>query len=108
MCPRPQGTASEGLANPGEELYDIVRYFGERKKIFNIHFRNILGGLHDFQEVRHPQSPHAGVAQPARKPPHVRWFRIAIEVQVTEHMQSSDAIAYRADLGYSVPAGMAR
>ena len=45
------GTASEGLENPGEELYDIVRYFGERKKIFNIHFRNIRGGLHNFQEV---------------------------------------------------------
>ena len=30
---------------------DIVRYFAERKKIFNIHFRNIVGGLHDFAEV---------------------------------------------------------
>ena len=45
------GTASEGLDDPGTELYDIVRYFGERKKIFNIHFRNIRGGLHNFQEV---------------------------------------------------------
>lgn len=45
------GTASEGLEDPGSELYDIVRYFGERKKIFNIHFRNIRGGLHNFQEV---------------------------------------------------------
>ena len=45
------GVASEGLENPGEELYDIVRYFGERKKLFNIHFRNIKGGLHNFQEV---------------------------------------------------------
>jgi len=45
------GTASEGLEDPGKELYDIVRYFGERKKIFNIHFRNIRGGLHQFQEV---------------------------------------------------------
>ena len=45
------GTASEGLENPGEELYEIVRYFGERGKLFNIHFRNIRGGLHNFQEV---------------------------------------------------------
>ncbi len=30
------GTASEGLENPGVELYPIVAYFGERKKIFNI------------------------------------------------------------------------
>ncbi len=45
------GVASEGLENPGEELYDIVRYFSARKKIFNIHYRNIRGGLHHFQEV---------------------------------------------------------
>jgi len=45
------GTAAEGLEDPGKELYDIVRHLGERKKIFNIHFRNIRGGLHNFQEV---------------------------------------------------------
>jgi len=45
------GVASEGLENPAEELCDIVRYFGERKKIFNVHFRNIRGGLHNFQET---------------------------------------------------------
>lgn len=45
------GVASEGLDNPGEELYEIVRYFAERRKIFNVHFRNIKGGLHNFQEV---------------------------------------------------------
>ena len=45
------GVASEGLENPGEELYEIVGYFAERKRIFNIHFRNIRGGLHSFQEV---------------------------------------------------------
>ena len=45
------GVASEGLEDPGTELYEIVRYFGERKKIFNVHFRNIRGGLHHFQEV---------------------------------------------------------
>ena len=45
------GVASEGLEDPGTELYEIVRYFAERKRIFNIHFRNIKGGLHNFQEV---------------------------------------------------------
>ena len=28
-----------------------VRWLGERKRIFNIHFRNISGGLHNFTEV---------------------------------------------------------
>ena len=46
-----QGTVSEMLEKPGEEIYDVIRYFGERKKIFNVHFRNIKGGLMDFVEV---------------------------------------------------------
>ena len=29
----------------------MIRYFGERKKIFNVHFRNIKGGLRNFVEV---------------------------------------------------------
>ena len=45
------GVASEGLEDPANELCEIVRYFAERKRIFNIHFRNIKGGLHNFQEV---------------------------------------------------------
>ena len=45
------GVASEGLENPADELCDIIRYFGERKKLFNIHYRNIVGGLYKFQEV---------------------------------------------------------
>lgn len=46
-----QGTISEMLENPGEEIFDIIRYFGSRKKIFNVHFRNIKGGFLDFVEV---------------------------------------------------------
>jgi mannonate dehydratase len=42
---------SECLENPAEEVYDVIRYFGERKKIFNIHYRNIKGGLRKFVEV---------------------------------------------------------
>ena len=40
-----QGTVSEMLQNPGEEIFDVIRYFGRRKKIFNVHFRNIRGGF---------------------------------------------------------------
>jgi len=46
-----QGTVSEGLENPGKEIYDVIRYFGSRKKIFNVHFRNIKGKFLDFQET---------------------------------------------------------
>ena len=46
-----QGTVSEMLRDPGSEIYDVIRYFGSRKKIFNVHYRNIRGGLLDFVEV---------------------------------------------------------
>jgi mannonate dehydratase len=46
-----QGTVSEMLRDPGKEIYDVIRYFGSRKKIFNVHFRNIRGKRDDFQEV---------------------------------------------------------
>jgi mannonate dehydratase len=45
-----QGTVAEQLENPGEEIFDVIRYFGTRKKIFNVHFRNIEGRFLDFRE----------------------------------------------------------
>ena len=46
-----QGCMSEALENPSEDIFDVIRYFGKRKKIFNVHFRNIKGGLNSFVEV---------------------------------------------------------
>ena len=46
-----QGTVSEMLTKPGEEIYDVIRYFGSRGRIFNVHFRNIKGGFLNFQET---------------------------------------------------------
>ena len=46
-----QGTVSEMLADPGKEIFDVIRYFGTRQKIFNVHFRNIRGHRNDFVEV---------------------------------------------------------
>tara|TARA_B100001123_G_C15128099_1_gene954131 strand:+ start:103 stop:1110 length:1008 start_codon:yes stop_codon:yes gene_type:complete len=45
------GCMSESLENPAQDVFDVIRYFGERKKIFNIHFRNIKGGFRKFVEV---------------------------------------------------------
>jgi mannonate dehydratase len=45
-----QGTISEDLANPGKEIFDVIRYFGRRGKIFNVHFRNIRGHRDSFVE----------------------------------------------------------
>lgn len=46
-----QGTVSEMLQDPGRQIYDVIRYFGYRGKIFNVHFRNIRGRRDDFIEV---------------------------------------------------------
>jgi mannonate dehydratase len=45
------GTTAEMLQDPKREVHDVIRYFGTRKKIFNIHFRNIRGKRDDFCEV---------------------------------------------------------
>ena len=46
-----QGTVSEMLQAPGREIFDVIRYFGTRRKIFNVHFRNIRGRFLNFQET---------------------------------------------------------
>jgi mannonate dehydratase len=46
-----QGTVSEMLHAPGDEIFDVIRYFGSRNKIFNVHFRNIRGRRDDFVET---------------------------------------------------------
>ena len=58
ICPSPYhglnlclGCMAESVIDPNGEVPDIIRYFGERKKIHLIHFRNIIGGRNKFQEV---------------------------------------------------------
>jgi mannonate dehydratase len=46
-----QGTVSEMLQNPTGEIAGVIRHFGGRKKIFNVHFRNIRGRRDSFQET---------------------------------------------------------
>ncbi|HIG15869.1 MAG TPA: D-mannonate dehydratase [Candidatus Handelsmanbacteria bacterium] len=58
ICPSPYhglnlclGCMAESVEDPVQEVPKILRYFGERKKIHLIHFRNIFGGRCKFQEV---------------------------------------------------------
>ena len=46
-----QGTVGEMLDDPGKEIFDVIRWFGERGKLFNVHFRNIRGGKLSFMET---------------------------------------------------------
>ena len=46
-----QGTIGESLVNPKEEIADVIRWFGTRGKIFNVHYRNIKGSRLSFMET---------------------------------------------------------
>src|SRR6202007_1284218 len=46
-----QGTVAEMVESPGKEIYVVIRDFGSRGKIFNVHFRNVRGGFLNFQET---------------------------------------------------------
>ncbi|WP_376098775.1 mannonate dehydratase [Roseomonas sp. CCTCC AB2023176] len=45
------GTVGEMLDDPAREVGDVIRWFGERGKLFNIHFRNIRGRKLSFMET---------------------------------------------------------
>lgn len=45
------GTVAEGLKNPAQDVLPVVRHLAQRGKIYQVHMRNIRGGLHDFAEV---------------------------------------------------------
>ena len=46
-----QGTVCEMLDDPANEIFDVIRWFGARGKLFNVHFRNIKGRRLDFMEA---------------------------------------------------------
>jgi mannonate dehydratase len=60
-----QGTVSEMLDSPGEEIFDVIRWFGQRDKIFNVHFRNIKGRRLAFEET-FPDEGDVDMLQAAR------------------------------------------
>jgi mannonate dehydratase len=39
------------MQEAGEVVPDVIRYFGERKKIFYVHFRNVIGTVPKYTEV---------------------------------------------------------
>jgi mannonate dehydratase len=45
-----QGTIAESLEDPKREIGEVIRWFGSRGKLMNVHFRNISGGRYSFRE----------------------------------------------------------
>jgi mannonate dehydratase len=81
-----QGTVSEMLADPRKEIFDVIRYFGTRNKIFNVHFRNIRGHRDAFQETY----PDEGDVD------FVKAMRVYREVGYS-YMMMPDHVPYHAD-----------
>ena len=46
-----QGSVAEMLDKPGDQIYDVITHFAKQGKVFNVHFRNIVGGLGNFHEA---------------------------------------------------------
>ncbi len=46
-----QGTICSQLENPARDIFEVIRRFGTRGKIFNVHIRNIRGHRGEFVET---------------------------------------------------------
>ena len=86
ICPSPYhgvnlclGCMAESVLDPRNEVPEIIRYFGSRKKIFLCHFRNIIGARNKFQEVW----PDEGVMN-------MRWNMKALKEVEYPHMVVPD------------------
>ena len=61
-----QGTICENLDDPKTQLLDVIRWFGSRRKIFNVHFRNIRGHRSDFVAEGFPDDGDIDMAAAVR------------------------------------------
>ena len=59
------GTTAEMLQDPATQIHDVIRRIGGAKKLFNIHFRNIVGKRDSFQEV-YPDEGDMNMVEAAR------------------------------------------
>ena len=90
------GSVAEMLAEPGREIHDLIRYFGSRQKIFNVHFRNIRGRRDDFQEV-YPDEGDLDMVQVARTLREVGYSGMVMPDHMPSHPddpRSLQAFAY--------------
>ncbi|WP_196258940.1 mannonate dehydratase [Pelagibacterium limicola] len=80
-----QGTIAEMATDPNATVLEAIREFGPQKRIFMVHFRNIVGGYLDFHEVM----PDEGVVDMAAS---IRAYReVGYEgVLCPDHVPQSD------------------
>lgn len=90
------GSVAEMLQDPAGEICDVVRYFGERDKLFMIHFRNIRGRRDDFQEV-YPDNGDMDMVQVMRVLKEVGYSHLVMPDHMPRHADDPDgrqAFAY--------------
>jgi mannonate dehydratase len=83
------GSVAEMLAEPAWEIHNAIRYFGDRNKIFNIHFRNVRGGRDNFQEV-YPDEGDMDMFQVARTLQEVDYPYMVMPDHVPHHPDDSE------------------
>jgi mannonate dehydratase len=94
------GTTAEMLQEPAREIHDVIRYFGEGNKIFNVHFRNIRGRRDDFQEV-FPDEGDMDMLEVMRTLEEVGYPYMVMPDHMPRHPDDPDGLqAFAYGLGY--------
>jgi mannonate dehydratase len=95
-----QGTIAEMLADPGREIFEVIRFFGGRKKIFNVHFRNIRGRRDEFAEV-YPDEGDVDMVQAMRVYREVGYDQMIMPDHMPTHGDDPESLqAFAFGYGY--------
>ncbi|RDB05233.1 mannonate dehydratase [Runella aurantiaca] len=78
------GSIAEGLKDPKNDIYPIIKWVGERNQIFNVHLRNIKGNFNNFQEV-YPDNGEMNFAQVVRALRDVGYAGMVMPDHVPHH-----------------------
>ena len=84
------GTVAEMLRDPRREIHEVIREFGRRGKIFNVHFRNIRGGRNDFREV-YPDEGDMNMVEVARTLQEVGYDGMLMPDHMPQHPADAGA-----------------
>ncbi len=85
------GTVASNLRNSADEILDVIRHFGQRKKLFNVHFRNIRGRRDNFQEV-YPDEGDIDMFKVMKVLKEVRYSGMVMPDHVPAHPDDPDQL----------------
>ena len=85
------GSIAEGLKDPKNDIYPIIKWVGERNQIFNVHLRNIKGSFNNFQEV-YPDNGEMNFAQVIRALRDVGYAGMVMPDHVPHHHDPASSL----------------